>query len=43
MTYKTIAIELTNNIEKNNKQLLQVPEAIRRQYSNTEEQHHNRE
>ena len=34
MTYKTIAIELTNNIEKNNKQLLQVPEAIRRQYSN---------
>lgn len=34
MTYKTIVIELTDNIEKNNEQLLQIPEAIRRLYSN---------
>ena len=33
MTYKTIIVELTNNIQKNDKQLLQVPEAIRRIFS----------
>lgn len=33
MTYKTITIELTDDIEKNNEQLLQIPEAIRRLYS----------
>ena len=34
MAYKTIVIELTDSVEKNDKQLLQVPEAIRRIYSN---------
>lgn len=33
MTYKTIIVELTNNIQKNNAQLLQIPEAIRRIFS----------
>lgn len=33
MSYKTIIVELTDNIEENNKQLFQIPEAIRRLYS----------
>lgn len=33
MTYKTITIKLTDKIQENNAQLLQVPEAIRRIFS----------
>lgn len=33
MSYKTITVELTDNVEENNKQLLQIPEVIRRLYS----------